>query len=187
MVFSQNDNSSGFTGNRQQVTLYFITIPFQVLLYEVLSVTVLSFLKYCFFFNCFKTLFYFTDYKGLPDIQDTVITINKTPNKDLKELSFWYNHNCFSCKWPFLTKKKHHKIENWNTWYFDKIKTFLKPYDLLYYFCNKKNCFLIWVWPMLTPFLCKSEPKIAFFKNRFSNFFPNYWIARQVIDVNWIP
>ena len=37
--------------------------------------------------------FHFADDTGLPNIQDSMCAINKTLNKDLRELSFWLNAN----------------------------------------------------------------------------------------------
>ena len=53
------------------------------------------------------------------------------------------------------------------------------------YFCQK-NCFPFRVCPIITPFLCKLDPKKQFLRG-FTNFFSqNYWIATQVININWI-
>ena len=45
-----------------------------------------------------------------------------------------------------------------------------KDDDLLLLFIPK-NCFSVWVWPMLTPFLRKLGPKIAIFRGFISFFF----------------
>ena len=54
------------------------------------------------------------------------------------------------------------------TWYFDKRKTFLKAYDLLVLFPEKKKKKMqtwFWVWPILTLFLPKEGLKKASFTN----------------------
>ena len=44
-------------------------------------------------FNRFSSPFHFADDTSLLNIQDSIHAINKTLNKDLRELSFWLNAN----------------------------------------------------------------------------------------------
>ena len=50
----------------------------------------------------------------------------------------------------------------------------------------KKN-FSFWAWPIMTFFLRKLGSKNIILRGFTSFFFNNYWIATQVIKINWIP
>ena len=58
-----------------------------------------------------------------------------------------------------LPQNRKHLSLTQNVWYVDKIKSFRKLMICFCHFC-KKIC-LFWVWPTLTPFLCKLGPKMA--------------------------
>ena len=72
-------------------------------------------------------------------------------------------HSCYGWKYITLFSKKasqkiwKHEQLSQNMWYFDKIKSFWKLM-IWFYFC-KKNCFLLWAWPIVTPFFVQAGPK----------------------------
>ena len=53
------------------------------------------------------------------------------------------------------------------------------------YFC-KKELFFILAKSHNNPFFVQTKSKKQFLRG-FSNFFQSYWIAKQVIKINWIP
>ena len=62
--------------------------------------------------KCSPQPFHFADDTCLRNIQNTISEINRSPNKDLKELSFWLNSNKIALNFPktevipFKTKHK---------------------------------------------------------------------------------
>ena len=59
----------------------------------------------------------------------------------------------------------------------------LESYDLLLSFLQKKKKNLFWVWPILTPFMCKLDPKMAILEV-LAKKFQDYWITIKVININ---
>ena len=102
------------------------------------------------------------------------------------------DHSCFSWTWAFLIKKISHIVEkdselSQNIWYFVKLK-FLKADDLLLLFLKKRKKKLFFILGMAhaDPFVVQiGPPKNAIPTGFF--FFQNYWIATEVININWIP
>ena len=53
------------------------------------------------------------------------------------------------------------------------------------YFCQK-NCFFILGMAHADPFVVQIGPEKSIFVNVLPKFFQNYWIATEVININWI-